>query len=43
MESAIEKVKKLIEKTDVQSREDFMEKLENSEKAKENENELELE
>ena len=42
-DEAFEKVKRLIEKTDVQSREDFMEKLEDKEKAKESENELELE
>ena len=42
-DEAFEKVKRLIEKTDVQSREDFMERLENREKKKANEYELELE
>ena len=42
-DEAFEKVEKLIEKTDVQSRENFMEKLENRGKSKESENELELE
>lgn len=42
-DEAYEKVKRLIEKTDVQLREDFIEKLEDKEKVKENESDLELE
>ena len=42
-DETFEKVKRLIEKTDVKARGDFMEKFENREKVKENEEELELE